>query len=134
MPTINRWFVKASLICLVLGLLTGIWQQIPSLVIPALFPVFLHLLTIGWLTQLIFGIALWMFPVYSKAEPRGPEWLGWGIFLTLNAGLFLRVIFEPLQAISPSILGGWMLVTSAILQGLAGVGFVFSVWTRVRGR
>lgn len=134
MPTITRWFVKASLVCLVLGLVAGTWQQVPGAAIPGLFPVYLHLLTFGWLTQLIFGIAIWMFPVYSKEHLRGPEWLGWSIFVTLNAGLLLRVVFEPLQGISPSAFGGWMLVMAAILQWLAGVGFVANVWTRVRGK
>jgi hypothetical protein len=81
----------------------------------------------GWLTQLIFGIAIWMFPVYSKAQPCGPEWLGWGIFSILNTGLLIRVIFEPLQGISPSNFGGWMLVLAALLQWLSGLDFVANV-------
>ncbi len=134
MPTLTRWFVKASLISLILGLVAGLWQQVPNAAIAGLFPVYLHLLTFGWLTQLIFGIAIWMFPVYSKAQPRGPEWLGWGIFATLNTGLLIRVIFEPLQGLSPSNFGGWMLVLAALLQWLSGLGFVANVWFRVRGK
>lgn len=134
MPTLTRWFVKASLIALVLGLIAGVWQQIPGAAIAGLFPVYLHLLTFGWLTQLIFGIALWMFPVYSKEQPRGPQWLGWGIFASLNLGLLLRVVFEPLQGLAPSTLGGWMLVLAALLQWLAGLGFIAAIWPRVRGK
>ena len=134
MPAITRWFVKSSLVCLVLGLITGVWQQIPGEKMAAIFPVYMHLLTFGWLTQLIFGIAIWMFPAFSKEHPRGPEWLGWGIFVTLNAGLLLRVIFEPLQSLSPSTLGGWMLIAAAALQWLAGVGFIAGIWTRARGK
>ena len=134
MPTITRWFVKTSLVSLVLGLSIGIWQQLPGTKAAGLFPIYLHLLTFGWLTQLIFGIAIWMFPSYSKQHPRGPEWLGWGIYAALNAGLILRIIFEPLQAVSSSMLGGWMLVGAAILQWLAGVAFFANAWTRVRGR
>lgn len=134
MPTITRWFVKSALTSLILGLAAGVWQQIPGMQVSGFFPVYLHLLTFGWLTQLIFGIAIWMFPSYSKEHPRGPEWLGWGIFGTMNAGLLLRVIFEPMQSLSPSSLGAWMLVTAAILQWLAGVGFFFNVWSRVRGK
>jgi hypothetical protein len=130
MPTITRWFVKASLVSLVLGLVAGIWQQVNSTA--GLFPVYLHLLTFGWLTQLIFGIALWMFPMYTREKPRGPEWLVWGIFVALNLGLILRVIFEPLQSLSPTVLGGWALVAAAILQWLSGVGFSTAVWSRIR--
>ncbi|MGQ9611734.1 hypothetical protein [Chloroflexus sp.] len=134
MPVLTRSFVKASLITLVVGLLIGIWQQIPDFSIPGLSPVYLHLLMFGWLTQLIFGVALWMFPVYTKEQPRGPEWLGWTIFACLNLGLLLRLIFEPLQGLAPSLIGGWMLVLSAFLQWLAGVGFFIDIWPRVRGK
>ncbi|MBI5951581.1 MAG: hypothetical protein HY865_07975 [Chloroflexi bacterium] len=130
MPTITRWFIKASLVSLVFGLAAGIWQQVASTA--GMFPVYLHLLTFGWLTQLIFGVAIWMFPMYSKEQPRGPELLVWGIFAVLNLGLLLRVGFEPLQSLSPSTLGGWALVAAAILQWLSGVGFAIAVWTRIR--
>jgi hypothetical protein len=81
---------------------------------------------------LIFGIALWMFPKYNSAKPRGQEWLGWATFVLLNAGLVLRIIFEPLQSMSPAPLGGWMLVAAAFLQWLAGLAFVANTWPRVR--
>jgi membrane-anchored protein YejM (alkaline phosphatase superfamily) len=70
--------------------------------------------------------------MYSKEHPRGPEWLVWSIFFTLKLGLLLRVVFEPLQSLSPSTLGGWALVAAAILQWFSGVGFAIAVWTRIR--
>jgi len=130
MPTITRWFIKASLISLTLGLSAGIWGQTANAA--GIFPVYLHLLTFGWLTQLIFGVALWMFPIYSKEQPRGPEWLVWGIFAALNLGLLLRVVFEPLQSLSPTTLGNRALVAAAVLQWLSGVGFAAAVWNRIR--
>jgi hypothetical protein len=120
---------------LILALVTGIllaWPEGSPLA--GLFPVCFHTLAFGWLTQLIFGIALWMFPKYSSARPRGHEWLGWTVYVLLNTGLILRMIFEPLQSESPSALSGWMLVMSAILQWLAGAGFVANTWARVRER
>ncbi|MBK9923668.1 MAG: hypothetical protein IPP66_00090 [Anaerolineales bacterium] len=130
MPTITRWFIKAALVSLVLGLAAGIWQQVASTA--GMFPVYLHLLTFGWLTQLIFGVAIWMFPMYSKEHPRGPEWLVWSVFGTLNLGLLLRVVFEPLQSLSPTIFGAWALVAAAILQWYSGMGFAAAVWKRIR--
>jgi len=82
MPTITRWFVKTSLVLLVLALCIGFYQQIPSLPQNGLFPVYLHLLTFGWLTQLIFGIAVWMLPKYSSQHPRGYEWVNWLTYIT----------------------------------------------------
>lgn len=134
MPQPTRWFVKASLIYLVLGLVLGIFQATQIWKGGGLFAVYTHLLTFGWLTQLIFGIALWMFPAQSREQPRGPAWLGWTTFATLNLGLLFRAVFEPLQSLSPSAFNGWMLVLAAVLQWLAGVIFLFNIWPRIKGR
>ncbi len=133
MPPITRWFIKAALIYLVLALCVGILLVLPiDAPVSSLFPAYLHMLTFGWLTQLIFGVALWMFPKYSTAKPRGLEWLGWATFILLNTGLISRIIFEPLNSISPTNISGGMLVLAAILQWLAGIAFVISTWSRVR--
>jgi len=133
MPTLTRWFLKAALVYLILALATGIFLVLPDAnSIAGYFPVYFHMLTFGWLTQLIFGIALWMFPRYSSARPRGAEWLGWVTFILLNTGLILRIVFEPLHGAAPSHLSSWMLVISAFLQWLAGVVFVANTWKRVK--
>lgn len=133
MPLLTRWFLKAALIYLVLALCTGIFLALPGTVrMPGLFPVYFHMLTFGWLTQLIFGVGFWMFPKYSVAKPRGHEWLGWATLILLNSGLILRILFEPLHSTTPSILSSWMLVMAALLQWLAGLAFVANTWPRVR--
>ena len=133
MPPLTRWFLKAALVYLVLSLCTGIFLALPGInPVAGLFPVYFHMLTFGWLTQLIFGVALWMFPKYSPAQPRGHEWLGWLTFTLLNTGLILRVIFEPLNGTAPTSLSRGMLVAAALLQWLAGVAFVANTWKRVR--
>jgi hypothetical protein len=133
MPPLTRWFLKTALVYLILALCAGILLAMPDPTrLAGLFPVYFHLLTFGWLTQLIFGVALWMFPKYTPTQPRGPEWLGWSTLVLLNTGLILRMIFEPLNALSPSPLIGWMLVIAAIFQWLSGVTFVLNTWKRVR--
>jgi hypothetical protein len=131
MPPLTRWFLKAALVYLILALCTGILLAMPN-PISGVFPVYFHLLTFGWLTQLIFGIAVWMFPKFTPAKPRGHEWLGWSTFILLNTGLLLRMIFEPLHANVASPLSSAMLITAALLQWLSGVAFVANTWKRVR--
>jgi hypothetical protein len=70
---------------------------------------------------------------YSKERPRGSETLGWAIYGLLNAGLLLRVVSEPLNSMQPAAVWGWLLVVSAGLQWLAGMGFVANTWPRVHG-
>ncbi|HEX5809874.1 MAG TPA: hypothetical protein VFY25_14495 [Anaerolineales bacterium] len=133
MPTLTRWFLKIALLYLILALCVGILLAVPGeSPLLGLFAIYIHTLVFGWLTQLIFGVALWMFPKYSADRPRGYEWLGWATLISLNLGLVLRIIFEPLQSIGPSPASGSMLVLSAVLQWLSGVTFVVNTWARVR--
>jgi hypothetical protein len=136
MPTLTRWFLKTALVYLIIALLTGallagraIWA-LPPLVL-ALTPVYFHMFMVGWVTQLIFGVVFWMFPKYSKEQPRGHERLGWTVYGLLNLGLALRVVSEPVNTILPGSFWGWLLLTAAVLQWLAGVGFIVNTWPRV---
>ena len=136
MPKVSRFFVKAALLCLVLGgavaglALSGAGGLPPALL--ALRPLAWHLLTVGWATQLIFGVAFWMFPHVAGDQPRGDERLAWASFWTLNGGLALRAVGEPLAALRPTPITGVLLPLAATLQ-LAGVLiFVLLTWPRVR--
>jgi hypothetical protein len=95
-------------------------------------PTYLHLLVLGWLTQLIFGVALWLFPRHSPGRPRGNERLGWASFFLLNIGLVLRAIAEPSHALGHRV--GALLIVAAVAQLLAGWAFVLNTWPRVRER
>jgi hypothetical protein len=50
----------------------------------------------------------------------------------MNSGLLLRAIGEPVQALQPNEIAGWMLVLSAALQLAAGLTFAINSWTRVK--
>lgn len=138
MPTLTRWFVKTSFVYLALALLVGLLLAIQPIAIlsglGSLFPIYIHLLVFGWLTQLVFGVVYWMFPKYSAETPRGSETLGWWTYALLNSGLVLRAIAEPLQSAQPNPISGWVLVVSAVLQLLSGLAFVLNSWKRIRVR
>jgi cbb3-type cytochrome oxidase subunit 1 len=139
MPRLARWFIKAGLLYFVLALITGVLLQARTVIaLPAwtstLNPVYIHLLAVGWITQLIIGVAYWMFPKFTKEQPRGSETLGWATFVLLNIGLILRIISEPRVAMHAEPDLGWMLAVSAVLQTAAGWLFVINTWSRVKGR
>jgi hypothetical protein len=67
-------------------------------------------------------------------KPRGNESLAWAIFWLLNAGLILRAVGEPLNTLRPDSGWGWILAISALLQWVAGSGFVINTWQRVKER
>jgi hypothetical protein len=125
MPPLTRWFVKLSLVYFVAALTGGVWQAAGG---PLwLTPVTIHLLVVGWVTGMIFGVAYWMFPKFSTEQPRGANGLAVASFGLLNLGLLLRVVGEPMAV-------GWLLVASAVLQWLGAAAFVVNTWPRVKGR
>ncbi len=135
MPILTRWFIKTALIYFILSLVIGFLLalrsvfDLPSLV-AGLSPVYFHLLMVGWITQLIFGVVHWMFPKYSKEKPRGDDRLSWMVYGLLNLGLIMRAIAEPL--IAENTLFGWMVAISSVLQMIAGWLFVITTWGRVK--
>lgn len=139
MPSLTRWYIKTGIVYLIAALLLALvlaWPNADNLppFIRFMNPVYFHLFLVGWVTQMIFGVIYWMFPIITRARPRGPEWLGWASFILLNAGLLLRVVGEPLTGIRPEARFGWLLAVSALLQWLAAVIFVILAWPRIKER
>lgn len=137
MPPVTRWSVKLSLLYFLAALLVGLAQAaqqplgLPP-VVAVLGPVYIHLLVVGWITQMIFGVAYWMFPRFSKDTPRGSDALALTAFIGLNGGLLLRVVAEPVHMLHPQAGWGWVLVASAAGQWVAGVAFALNTWPRVK--
>jgi hypothetical protein len=136
MPTLTRWFIKSGIVCLVAALTLAVAMQSPLVqwapFLRVIWPTYLHLLVVGWLTQLIFGVALWLFPKHPGGKPRGGDELAWGSFLLLNLGLLLRLIAEPRAALGRD--AAILLLASSLAQLLAGWAFVVNIWPRVRER
>ena len=137
MPPLSRWYIKLALLYLVAALLLGALQAAQGVLhLPTVFavtgPAYVHLLVVGWITQMIFGVAYWMFPKYAPDTPRGNNTLAVATFALLNLGLVLRVVFEPGRAWRPDVFPGWPLVVAAVAQCVAGVGFAANTWPRVK--
>jgi hypothetical protein len=132
-PTLTRWYIKTSLAWFVAALSLGVVSYLLPASIPssALQPVYLHMLVVGWITQLIFGVVYWMFPKASLERPRGSSTLAAATFILLNIGLAARAVGEPMTALGPAPIGRSLILVSAGLQWLAGLGFVANTWPRV---
>ncbi|MEZ4585398.1 MAG: hypothetical protein R2909_03235 [Gemmatimonadales bacterium] len=135
MPLVSRAFVLTGLLYLVAAMALGVslgsgGLGVAQVSIP--YPVYVHLLAVGWLTQLIFGVAYWMFP----GRPRKPSAVErvtvWSVYLSLNAGLLLRSVAEPMLGRA----GPWpvLLAIAALAQLLAVLLFVAHLWPRVAAR
>lgn len=140
MPRESRWFIKTGLVWLVVALaLGGLEAAAPfGLEVRGLAaggPAHVHLFVFGWVTQMIIGVALWMFPPYSRERPKGMRWLSWVAYGGINAGLVLRTVAEPMMQTTGQVPPWSLLVlVSAILQAAGGIAFAVNVWPRVQGR
>lgn len=137
MPTVTRWFIKSGMLCL-LAALAGLiaipastYIAVPSALLVA-WPTLLHVLVVGWLTQLIFGVAHWLFPQRTRESPRGNERLMWVAWGALNLGLLLRIIGEPRALLGHD--AALLLLGSGLLQLVAALSFITNLWPRVKAR
>jgi len=135
MPSEARWLIRTALVYLAVALGLGLVRAgqaaglVPGLPATLWLPQ-LHFLTVGWLTQLIFGVAFWLFPRPSP-DTWGPPVI-WSAYATLNLGLVLRLLSEP-ALLSPSA-RSWGLLASAALQWVASLLLVGYFWRRVRSK
>ena len=150
MPDTARVFVKASVVYLCVGAILGalmlINRWIPLGEVARLVRVsHVEMLVVGWLTQLILGVAWWLFPplkisrrgdaplpVRRGQAQRGSEPLFWATFLFLNAGVLLRSVFDPLYSLTGIDPFGVLTGVSGVFTFAAAVAFVVNMWGRVR--
>ena len=137
MPRLTRWYIRSAFIYLAAALLLAALLALPNQVnlppfMRAMNPAYFHLFLVGWVTQMIFGVIYWMFPIITRSRPRGDARLGWASYALLNVGLLLRVVGEPWHSVRPDAGFGWLLAASALLQWLAAVIFVMLSWPRIK--
>lgn len=134
MPRITRLFIKAGLIWFLLSLAAGLLSALDLAVLPVLIPLFWHMLTVGWITQIIMGVSVWMFPGRTREEGFRAQPRPWLAFLALNAGLVLRVVAEPITAGRPDAAAGVLLGLSGALQLTGAAAYLMEIWPRVQSK
>ena len=142
MPFETRLFIKTGLVYLLLTFVVGAtllaleaWHAAIPFIVGVEHG---HLGFVGWLVNVVIGVALWMFPLdrsrFPDRQGRYPSHVPMWCFGLLNVGLVLRLGLEPPVALgNGSPLLGAGLILSGLLQLAAIVLFVSIVWHRTRG-
>ncbi|MBL8103356.1 MAG: hypothetical protein JNM02_12550 [Anaerolineales bacterium] len=130
MPRLSVYFVRASLVYLILGFTFGGFLLankgiMLSPMIWSFLPIHIEFTFIGWMVQLAIGIAFWILPRFSSNTPRGNENWTWGTFILLNIGIICIVLQSLFNTQPLSFIG-------RVLEVLAFAAFVIGNWKRVK--
>lgn len=131
MPRLSIYFVRAALIYLSVGATIGgalLWQKgaPPAGPLWRLLPAHIELILIGWILQLVMGVAYWILPRFGNGRPRGRPGLAWSAFALLNAGLLAVTV----SSISGAAAGWHLAGTAAEAAGVAL--FAISIFPRIK--
>jgi hypothetical protein len=132
-----RRYVKTSFIFLLAGMLLGGYATIEVNVrgrgVPwPLITAHVHLLQVGFVLMLIFGVATWMFPRPARDDVRYRPWLAEATYWVLTVSTAARALGE-LSAAAASVRGGsWLAALGGGGQLVATLLFVVNMWVRVR--
>lgn len=134
MPRVARTFIKTGLIFFVCSLLLALGFEFDALHFRGILPLFWHLLMVGWITQIIFGVSMWMFPGRTREEGFVAQKWAWMTYFLINTGLVLRVVAEPM--LTYSSLGIWnvLVAVSALLQLSAAITYTIELWPRIQSK
>ena len=130
MPRLSVYFVRASLIYLLLGFTIGGLMLankgiMISPAIMALLPLHIEFAFIGWMIQLAMGVAFWILPRFRKEPIRGNEHLSWLAFFLVNAG----IIFVAVNIIFNSQI---FILVGRGMELLGLITFAFGNWKRIK--
>jgi hypothetical protein len=129
--------IRTALIWLVLGYTIGglllLNKGVPLL--PWLWTLrytHVHLLLIGWMVQFACGVAFWILPRLDASGARGDERPVWLCYATLNSGVVLAALHDPLAAaVGGTMAIDLMLVGAGVLYVVAIIAFATHAAARI---
>lgn len=133
MPRLSRWMIRTAFLYLISGItigglllthkgtpfLPGIWNWLP---------LHIEFLLLGWVVQLVLGMAFWILPRYWTKPRRPRTFLAWGAFGLLNGGIWLVTAVTLFHIPHIWLFWGRILEISAIIF------FAAHAWLRIVSR
>jgi hypothetical protein len=136
----SRWFIKTALLFLLLTAGAGLAFVLVQMNGGSYSHVYVvshaHAGLIGFVLNMIAGVAYWMFPrikdQYPETKGRYNLKVVWLCYGCINGGLLLRLVSEPFawRGGSPTMM---VLYLVSVIAMTLGVGlFVWTIWPRIR--
>jgi hypothetical protein len=131
MPRVSIWLIRASLIHMLSGAMLGVfymWLKVTGwpLFAASHRPVHIEQMLIGWMVQLVMGVAFWILPRRPGQASGRSDTLMWVVFGLLNGGILLAALGgDP-------ALPSWIALPGRMAEALAVLLFASHAWTRQR--
>jgi len=132
-----RYFIKTSIIFLVIGILTGFYLMLAKYFnIPGysseIISAHTHLILVGSVMMMIMGVALWFFPRAEKEDKKYNPDLIRIVFWLMTLSTALRFIFQVIYGFLFLEWITYIVVVVSLFQIIAIILFFYSIWGRIR--
>ncbi len=133
-----RYFVKTSIIFLLIGIITGLYLLITRSYFnlwppPDLVSAHTHIILVGSVMMMIMGVALWFFPRPEKDDKFYKPDLILAAYFIITASTLIRFSSQVISTfVLPNELLKFLLTISAIGQVISMIIFFISMWGRIR--
>ncbi|MEX1211942.1 MAG: hypothetical protein WEA36_03775 [Balneolaceae bacterium] len=132
MTPISQWGLRLGLFWLFSGVTLAGLAESPWLSSYYVRPLWIHMLVLGWMTQWIFAISIWMFPRSKHGYRERENIRTWSLLVCWNIALVGRALFEVRIMETSSVLRQGSMTLSVLLFWIATVLYVTEIWPRVR--
>lgn len=137
MFTTVRYFIKTSIIFLVLGVLTGLHLSFAKYISQVsysqeLISAHTHIILVGSVMMMIMGVALWFFPRAEKDDKKYSPNLILATYWMMTISTLARFITQVIRSYFYIPWLNVLIVISSAFQVLALILFFYSMWGRIR--
>lgn len=132
-----RYFIKTSIIFLVIGVLTGLYMSFAKYFSSfsysqELISAHTHIILVGSVMMMIMGVALWFFPRAEKNDKKYNPDLILVTYWMMTISTAVRFIMQLIAAYYYLTFIKVLIVISSLFQILAMILFFYSMWGRIR--
>lgn len=132
-----RYFIKTSIVFLIIGILSGFFMMISRRLFnfgygPGMLSAHTHVILAGFMLMMIMGIAVWFFPKADKTDKRYNPDLIMTVYWLMLIGTSLRFLFEVIDAYATFTFLNYLIVVSASIQIIAAIIYIYTMWGRIR--
>ena len=137
MHSLVRRYIKTAIGFLALGIVIGVWMLVRRelyghFASPFETSAHTHALLVGFMMEMICGVALWLFPRPEKGDVRYSPTLAEAAYWLLTVGTLVRVVAELMRPMPAPAALRWTIVGSGIAQAAGLILFFYTMWSRIR--